>query len=122
VANITASRISQDRMRKIRIFQNNGYISLDLSAGTGEFLRLKPDAALRLFPGAGAAALHDIIERVPFTGDGRQPLQCELEAFVAAARGTDHRIVSGADGREALAVALQIVSSIDANVLDPRPS
>jgi predicted dehydrogenase len=122
VANITASRISQDRMRKIRIFQNSGYISLDLAAGTGEFLRLRPDAVLRLFPGAGAAALHDIVERVSLTGDGRQPLQCELEAFVAAVQGADHRIVSGVDGREALAVALQIVSSIDANVLDPRPS
>ncbi|HEU0076878.1 MAG TPA: Gfo/Idh/MocA family oxidoreductase, partial [Longimicrobiaceae bacterium] len=41
VANITASRVSMERTRKIRFFQNSGYISLDLAAGTGEFLRLK---------------------------------------------------------------------------------
>ena len=44
VANITASRVSFERMRKIRFFQHSGYISLDLAAGTGEFLRLKPGA------------------------------------------------------------------------------
>jgi predicted dehydrogenase len=42
VANITASRVSFERMRKVRFFQRSGYISLDLAAGTGEFLRLKP--------------------------------------------------------------------------------
>ena len=36
VATITSSRVSKDRMRKLRIFQRNGYLSLDLAAGTGE--------------------------------------------------------------------------------------
>ncbi len=40
MANITASRVSREKMRKIRIFQQSGYISLDLGSGTGEFLRL----------------------------------------------------------------------------------
>ena len=42
VATITASRVSRDRMRKLRIFQRNGYLSLDLAAGTGELFRMKP--------------------------------------------------------------------------------
>ena len=41
VANITASRVSRERMRKIRIFQPSGYVSLDLATGDGEFYRLK---------------------------------------------------------------------------------
>ena len=44
VANITASRVSKERMRKIRFFQRSGYISLDLATGTGEFLRMRPGA------------------------------------------------------------------------------
>jgi predicted dehydrogenase len=44
VANLTASRVSLERMRKIRFFQRSGYISLDLAAGRGEYLRLRPGA------------------------------------------------------------------------------
>src|SRR5687767_15386604 len=43
VANITSSRISREKKRKIRIFQQSGYLSLDLAAGTGEFFRLRAD-------------------------------------------------------------------------------
>src|SRR5690606_16302065 len=49
VANLTASRISMERMRKIRFFQRSGYISLDLASGAGEFLRLRP--GVELLPG-----------------------------------------------------------------------
>ncbi len=41
VANLTASRVSLEKMRKLRFFQPSGYISLNLAAGTGEFLRLR---------------------------------------------------------------------------------
>ncbi|MFN8581910.1 MAG: Gfo/Idh/MocA family oxidoreductase [Gemmatimonadaceae bacterium] len=41
VANITSSRVSRERMRKLRVFQRSGYLSLDLGAGEGEFYRLK---------------------------------------------------------------------------------
>src|SRR6476660_8456629 len=53
VANITASRVSRERMRKLRIFQQSGYLSLDLAAGTGEYYRLRRDvdvAALAAAP------------------------------------------------------------------------
>lgn len=51
VANLTASRVSTERMRKLRIFQKSGYLSLNLAEGSGEFLRLKQD--LPLFSGEG---------------------------------------------------------------------
>src|SRR5438093_8112141 len=43
VANITSSRVSRERMRKVRIFQDSGYLSLDLGSGDGEFFRLRRD-------------------------------------------------------------------------------
>jgi predicted dehydrogenase len=112
VANITASRVSFERMRKIRFFQHSGYMSLDLAAGTGEFLRLKPGA--RMPEGeVGVAALLGLVERIELKGDGTEPLRAELEAWVAAVRGEAPLIVSGEDGRDALAVALRIMERIE---------
>jgi predicted dehydrogenase len=133
VANLTASRISLDRMRKIRFFQRSGYISLDLAAGRGDYLRLKPGVAERLASlGGGGAALaqlssgagvgvpgiQDLVERIPLTGDGGEPLAHELTSFVQALRGEGPVGVSGRDGRDALAVALQIVEKMKAHVAD----
>ncbi|HEX5871780.1 MAG TPA: Gfo/Idh/MocA family oxidoreductase [Longimicrobium sp.] len=112
VANITASRVSFERMRKIRFFQHSGYMSLDLAAGTGEFLRLKPGA--RMPEGeVGVAALLGLVERIDLKGDGAEPLRAELEAWVAAVRGEAPLVVSGEDGRDALAVALRIMERIE---------
>ena len=113
VANITASRVSLERMRKIRFFQRSGYISLDLSTGTGSFLRVKK--GLEWEPGTPfpVANLEEIVERIAFQGDGREPLRAELESFVAALRGEDAVAVTGQEGRDALAVALEIVGRIE---------
>jgi predicted dehydrogenase len=112
VANITASRVSFERMRKIRFFQQSGYMSLDLAAGTGEFLRLKPGA--RMPEGeVGVAALLGLVERIQLKGDGAEPLRAELEAWVSAVRGEAPLVVSGEDGRDALAVALRIMERIE---------
>ena len=113
VANITASRVSFERMRKIRFFQHSGYISLDLQTGTGEFLRLKPGARLPEMGEVGVAALLGLVERVQLKGDGTEPLRAELEAWVAAVRGEGPVVVSGEDGRDALRVALQIMERIE---------
>jgi predicted dehydrogenase len=112
VANITASRVSFERMRKIRFFQKSGYISLDLAKGTGEFLRLKKGASL---PEGDLSllSLANVVERIELVGDGREPLRAELEAWVAAVRGEGPLVVSGEAGRDALAVALRIMESID---------
>jgi predicted dehydrogenase len=114
VANITASRVSFERMRKVRFFQRSGYISLDLAKGTGEFLRLKRGATL---PEGDVSLLSiaNIVERVELAGDGVEPLRAELEAFVAAVQGRGPLVVSGAAGREALAVALRIMTSIESH-------
>ncbi len=115
VANITASRVSRERMRKLRIFQQSGYISLDLAAGTGEFYRLKRDvdvaAIVREAP--NTPALESLVERIPVEAPEGEPLRLELEAFVKAVAGEAPIPVTGADGREALAVALTIVNDIE---------
>ena len=113
VANITASRVSFERMRKIRFFQTSGYMSLDLAAGTGEFLRLKPGARLPEGGEMGVAALMGLVERIELKGDGTEPLRAELEAWVAAVRGEGPLVVSGEAGRDALRVALQIMERIE---------
>ena len=112
VANITASRVSLERMRKIRFFQRSGYLSLDLAAGTGEFLRLKKGATL---PEGDVSllSLMSVVERIELKGDGREPLRAELEAWIAAVRGEGPLVVSGRDGRDALAVALRIMEKIE---------
>jgi predicted dehydrogenase len=112
VANITASRVSRERMRKIRVFQPSGYLSLDLANGTGEFLRLRDGVEIGHL-GEGALQLENIIERIELRGDGQEPLRAELESFVAAARGETPVVVSGEAGRRALAVALEIVETIE---------
>ena len=112
VANITASRVSRDRFRKLRIFQRSGYLSLDLAQGTGEFYRLRDDlnvAALAAAP----RQLEDFMERVPLDAPAGEPLRLELESFVAAVQGTQPVLVSGDDGREALALALRIMRAIE---------
>jgi predicted dehydrogenase len=116
VANLTASRISMERLRKVRFFQRSGYISLDLAAGRGEFLRLREGITLE--PGGYIAteSLAHLVERIELVGDGREPLRCELEAFVDAVRREAPVKVSGEDGRRALRVALEIVDRIQRHV------
>jgi len=112
VANITSSRVSRERMRKVRIFQQSGYISLDLAAGDGEFYRLRGDVDLAALA-KGPLALEAFVERIPLDAPAGEPLRLEFESFVAAIRGEQPVVVSGEDGREALAVALRIVAEIE---------
>ena len=112
VANITASRVSRERMRKLRIFQQSGYLSLDLGAGNGEYYRLKRD----LDPAElmkGPLALEAFVERIPLEAPEGEPLRLEFESFLAALRGEQPVTVTGEDGREALDVALRIVKEIE---------
>jgi predicted dehydrogenase len=115
VANITASRVSRERMRKLRIFQQSGYISLDLAAGTGEFYRLRKDVDLAALvrDAQGAQALESFVERIAVEAPEGEPLRLELEAFIRAITGEAPITVTGDDGREALAVALNIVGDIE---------
>ncbi len=112
VANITASRVSRDRTRKLRIFQGSGYLSLDLAAGNGEFYRLRTDVDMAALAKA-SASVEAFVERVPLEAPEGEPLRLEFESFLQAVRGESPVMVSGEDGREALAVALRIVREIE---------
>lgn len=112
VANITASRVSRDRMRKLRIFQQSGYLSLDLGAGSGEFFRLRGDVDVAELATA-PLALEQFVERVPLVADEGDALRLEFESFLAAVRGESPIPVTGEAGREALGVALRIVTDIE---------
>ena len=112
VANITASRVSRERMRKIRLFQQSGYISLDLATGSGEFYRMRRDVDLAELA-KGPLALEAFVERVPVEAPEGEPLRLEFESFIAAVQGRAPVTVTGEDGRAALGVALQIVREIE---------
>jgi predicted dehydrogenase len=112
VANCTASRVSRERLRKLRIFQRSGYLSLDLAQGNGEFYRLREDIDLLAFASA-PRHVEEFVERVPLEAPEGEPLRLELESFVAAIEGRQPVTVTGEDGREALALALRIMREIE---------
>jgi predicted dehydrogenase len=122
VANLTASRVSVERVRKIRIFQSTGYLSLNLADGTGDFLRLKRELLDLVASGGNGSpqdalagrGLADVVERIQLVGDGVEPLRRELESFRDAASGMHAPLVSGEAGRAALAVSLSIEERIRA--------
>ena len=107
VANVTASRVARDRVRHLRIFQPNGYFSLDLGAGQGKFLRLRDG-----WREAGGSTLQEIAEQVPLEAPDADALLLELESFIGAVHGGTDGIVSGAEGRAALALALAVTEAI----------
>lgn len=112
IANITASRVSRDRLRKLRIFQRTGYFSLDLGAGTGDYYRLRAGIDLATLS-REAQSVDAFVERIPLEAPEGEPLRLELESFLAAVRGEAPVAVTGEDGRDALLVALRIVSEIE---------
>ncbi len=100
VANVTASRISYQTMRKLRIFCPDRYISVDYH---------KQDAVMyRKKSGVTTPASMNDIERVAPKITKTEPLKLELEAYVAACRGQQIRAASGTEGRDALKMALEI--------------
>lgn len=98
VANVTASRISDKKMRKIQVFHGEGYISLDYQEQTGHIYRRD--------------GLQIVREDVPVEKD--EPLKLELAAFVDSARRGMAPIVSGQQGADALRLAIQITEAIAA--------
>jgi len=103
VANITASRISRDRTRKIRFFQRDAYISIDTGAKTAEVYRLVRPADRR-----------PAIEGGKIPVPEGEPLRNELQDFVDAVRFGRAPLVGGADGRRAVALAAEITERMAA--------
>ena len=97
VANVTASRISRDRVRKARFFQHDAYISIDYAAQELEVYRLVSQNGGRPAITGG---------RVDIQND--EPLRRELDDFVRAVRNRRQPTVTGHDGRAALALATRI--------------
>ncbi|MDT8422123.1 MAG: Gfo/Idh/MocA family oxidoreductase [Desulfuromonadales bacterium] len=104
VANVTASRASREAMRKMRIFQQDAYISIDFQSRKIAIYRKK--TGLNLIPGLPGVSIE---ERAFDQGDS---LQDEINAFVASVRDGRPPVVSGADGKRALEVAMQISSKL----------
>lgn len=109
VANITASRVARERIRRLRLFQSNGYFSLDLGAGTGVFMRLRGDHHL-----GAAASLEEVVEVVPLDAPEQDALGAELQSFVRSVRGEPDPVVTGLEGRAALALALRVGEAVAA--------
>ena len=119
VANFTASRVSTERVRKMRFFQPHQYLSLDFARQ--DLLLIDVTAAAGLGPSqlaalASAAALGSqpapgmSLRKVPV--EPGEPLRLEIDAFLDAVRGHAQPQVSVEDGRAALALALQINAAI----------
>lgn len=105
VANVTASRISVKEMRKLRIFQQDAYISID-------FAEQHADVYRRLDACDDYDTPQIMYDPVDITaGDA---LQQEIASFIAAVRDRSTPLVTGEAGREALRVALDIVAQIEA--------
>jgi predicted dehydrogenase len=111
VANIKASRVSRDKLRKLRVFQRNGYFSLDLGEGTGEFYRMRGDVDVAELA-KSSQSIEKFVERIKLKAPEGEPLRLEHESFVAAITGAAPVVVTGEDGRDALDVALRIVDEL----------
>jgi predicted dehydrogenase len=102
IANVTASRISKDRVRKIRFFQPDAYLSIDYAAQEVEGWRLvKHDGARPSIEGGPIPVVRD------------EPLRLELADFVRAARERGSPAVDAAAGRRALELATIIAEKIE---------
>lgn len=106
VANVTASRVSVERVRKIRIFQQDTYISLDYaSQEIALYRRLPPD------PASHPPRLPQIVREEVFV-EKEEPLRLELRSFLSAVRNRSRPEVSGEEAVEALRVASQILTKM----------
>lgn len=117
VANVTASRISQKRMRKMRIFQKDNYLSLDFNTGESEIYNLiplnqvPPPTAISI----GEIGIGDKKKKLIFEQPEKvevNALQYELQLFVNSVLQETTPIVSGKDGLKALKVADLIMQKI----------
>ena len=98
VANLTASRVSTERVRKLRLFQPHEYISLDYARKDAIRFRVKPPMAIDFSP-------------LPVTPD--EPLHLELEAFFECVAQRKQPLVTGEHGLTALEVATGILDKIE---------
>lgn len=104
VANVTASRVSTEKIRKLRLFQAQQYLSLDYTR--------QDVAVFSLNPGPGGSGIPQIASRT-IDPPRREPLLDELQAFVEAASGRRQIECSGEEGRKALGLALRVLEQAE---------
>ena len=103
VANITASRVGTEKIRKMRFFQPHDYIAVDYATRYASISSLAPPSATGSWPGVSVKHL-DIVDV--------EPLRTEIELFLRSAAASEPTPVAGADGRRALALAQRLLQSI----------
>jgi predicted dehydrogenase len=101
IANVTASRISRERVRKARFFQHDAYVSIDYAAQELEVFRLVKGGPRPIIHGG----------RMEVTNE--EPLRRELADFIDAVRGGRRPGVTGHDGRAALALATRVAEVME---------
>ncbi|MDT4965578.1 MAG: hypothetical protein QOJ64_315 [Acidobacteriota bacterium] len=113
VANITASRIGTEKIRKMRFFQPHDYVAVDYATHYASISSLVPADPATGHPGVRVNRLEvaDV-----------EPLRAEIEAFINAARDGAPSPVSGEDGRRALALALRALERIHQHAAHPGVS
>src|SRR6266568_4172958 len=100
-APFTANRFAESKIRKVRIFQPEGYVVVDLAQQTAVVGRRT----------MGTSGRYEVLtEHV--RGDGREPLKLELEAFLDSVRTGAQPLVSGREGAAALELAYAIINAI----------
>lgn len=111
VANLTASRVSMERLRRIRFFTGDSYVSVDLFDKSGEAFVIREPGSFK--PGqVDPFALMAGIQRTKLAVEGGEPLTLELQAFLRSLRGEGEGAASARAGRDALAVAEMVRESM----------
>jgi len=105
IANVTASRISRDKVRKVRFFQRASYLSIDYAAQEAEVYRLVAQNGRPQIEGGKLDVQRD------------EPLRAELADFVGAVRDRREPGVSGRAGRAALALATKVAEAMEASAV-----
>ncbi|HEY6084729.1 MAG TPA: Gfo/Idh/MocA family oxidoreductase, partial [Nitrospira sp.] len=102
VANLTVSRVSTNKMRRLRLFQRDNYVSIDFQTRQGMVCRRE-----------GKTGERPSITVEQLQGGEEEPLKLQLESFIQASRTGTKPVVSGEDGAAALEVAHQVLKAID---------
>ena len=125
VANLTASRVALKTMRKVRIFSETSYISMDFVQENGVIIEKSPEFSQEAFDVEKMKKLSlDELKEVMLDGfftvrelklDEREPLMAELQSFVDCVRNGREPLVSGEDGIRSMEAAEKILASVDSH-------
>lgn len=104
VANLTASRVSQERVRKQRFFGSDFYLSVDTKEQEAKGYRLVDNGAQR------------VLQPIDLQFERKEPLRAENEAFIECVRTRSRPVVAAEDGLEAVELALRVRDAIEASL------